>query len=55
MACSSCMAKKRDKVKITSTYVPQGNKVSNAEMIMNLKIEKQPNVSGQNKTDTKSS
>ena len=46
------MAKKREKVKITSTYVPQGNKVSNAEMIMNLKIEKQPNVSGQDKPNT---
>jgi hypothetical protein len=43
MACSSCGgAKVRNKVRVTSTYIPKP-KVSNTEILLSLKVEKEAN------------
>lgn len=55
MGCSSCGKPKTfNKVKVTSTYTPKPNEQTKfADVILSFTIEKESNVSGQNKQDTK--
>lgn len=51
MACGTCGAKKRNTVRVSSTYVPKQT-VNNTELLMSMKVEKEKNVRGQNTSNT---
>jgi hypothetical protein len=54
MGCSSCGKPKAfNKVKVTSSYTPKPNEVTKmTDVFLNLTIEKESNVSRQNKKNT---
>lgn len=55
MACNSCgTPKTKDAVKVTSNYTPKVGEVTKfSEVILKFTIEKNTNVSGENKSDNK--